>query len=212
MEPLLIGEELAPPRRPDRSRARTGAEERRLPALPARKPAGLARRSRAVDELLLQQPDRRARHAPDRYRARPQGRLQQGRQEARSPARSQGAHHGPAMDRWRRAQRPRRSRPTPSAKSTAASANCCPTICCGSKTRRRKRRIKVIPGELRHRDVAVGRHVADQPARRAALPATLRGGLQQASAKPTPSSRPRRRITASSGFTRSSTATAASRG
>ena len=137
--------QLAPPRRPDRSRPGAGAEERRLPPLPARKPAVLARRSRAVDELLLQQPDRRARHAPDRYRARPQGRLQQGRQEARPPARGQGAYRGPAMDRRRRPERAAPSLPTPSAKSTGASANSCPKICYGSRTRRPKRRSRSSP-------------------------------------------------------------------
>ena len=43
-----------------------------------------------------------------------------------------------------------------------------------------KEKIKVIPGELRDRDVAVGQHIPDQRRRRAALPETLRGGLQQA--------------------------------
>ena len=43
-----------------------------------------------------------------------------------------------------------------------------------------KERIKVIPGELRHRDVEVGNHVAISPRRRAAFSRTLRRGLQQA--------------------------------
>ena len=52
---------------------------------------------------------------------------------------------GPAMDRQRRPERPRPSLPTPSAKSTGASASRCPTTCCGSKTRRQKKRSRSSP-------------------------------------------------------------------
>ena len=48
-------------------------------------------------------------------------------------------------------------------KPTGGSASCCRRICFGSKTRRLRERVRVIPGELRHRDVQVGQHVAISP-------------------------------------------------
>ena len=36
-------------------------------------------------------------------------------------------------------------------------------ICCGWRTRTTKERVRVVPGELRRRDVAVGAHIAVSP-------------------------------------------------
>jgi Fic family protein len=68
-----------------------------------------------------------------------------------------------------------------------------------------KKRVRVVPGELRRRDVEVGLHRAISPG---AVPRFLQRfeEVMAISARQTPSSRPRRRIIASSGFTRSSTA------
>ena len=211
MEPLLIGERPQAPPGADRPCRRTGAKERRLPALAARQPARLARRSRAGDELLLQQPDRRPRHAPDRYRARAQRRLQQGRQEARPPARGQGAYRRPALDRHGRAERAPPRQPTPSRKSTGAFASNCRKTCCGSKTPRPRRRSRSSPANCA---TAMYRSAGTSPSARPPCRASSSASRRsiQSSARPRPSSRRRRRITASPGFTRSSTATAASRG
>ena len=73
-------------------------------------------------------------------------------------------------------------------------------------------RMQVIPGELRTATSTVGDHIAISPA---AVPALPRSGSKRStavSARRKPSSPRRRPITASRGFTRSSTATAASRG
>src|SRR5439155_10736374 len=88
MEPLLIGET---------SRHR-GALTGGFSPEPAGAPSDIVGRSRAGDELLLQQPDRRAPDTSCRYRARPEKRLQQGCPQARPAARSESAYHRPEMD------------------------------------------------------------------------------------------------------------------
>jgi hypothetical protein len=70
-----------------------------------------------------------------------------------------------------------------------------------------RERIKVIPGELRHRDVVVGNHGAISPPYLASCNASRRS--MAASARPKPYWPRRQRIIASSGFTRFSTAMAA---
>ena len=75
-----------------------------------------------------------------------------------------------------------------------------------------KEKIKVIPGALRDRDVAVGRHIPVSAARGAALPETLRRGLRQARQDRHHRRDRRRASPPRCGFTRSSTATAASPG
>ena len=211
MEPLLIGES---------SRHRTALTDLALElaqksagfrrSLPESLLASLADLVRAMNCYYSNLIEGHDTHPVDIERAL-QGRLQQRREKTRSPARSQGAYRGPAMDRSGGLKGPRRRRrlhprnPPPLLRSPARGFAVGRRP--GDEGKDEGHPGRTAPARCRGRQAC-----PRERAGHTALPPALRGRSMAASAKPTPSSRPPPRIIVSPGFTPSSTATAASPG
>ena len=182
-----------------------------LPPVAAGKPADLLGNARARDELLLQQPDRGARHAPRRHlsarcrattAATPRSAISSSklRLTLRFNNGSTKAVYGAAPSRW-----------TPFARFTGASASICRKTCSGSKTRTHTSVCKLFRASCAR--LMSGLAIISPSAR---LP--FRAFSHDSRRCTAGSASPRRslalppRITGSRGYTRSSTATDALRG
>ena len=122
-----------------------------------------------------------------------------------------GAHRRAALDRRRRAGRPRRRRPRVCASCIGASAPACRRRCSGSSIRKQRRAPQSCPAACVRGWCRWACTFRSAPAR---CPASCSASKRSTadSEEPTPSSAPPRRTTASSGFTLSWTATVAWRG